>query len=348
MWTFSDLVRSMAHRIATVFVLATLLAGCDGNPWVEEDTGEEGPVNPVDPLPGTETPSASTAITRYEARSEGNGNGYAEDITFDPATDTFSVDNLGFDGANLYERGTAVADLGPYQVYEASSVVNDPVTGTPIPQFQHRLIAGRGNHTEFAIVRTGAYAGYGFGGFVMRRDSTGVVLPTSGQAAYSGSYAGIQDFNGAGGLRYATGDAFVAIDFEDFNDGDAVQGRIDNRRILDVNGNDITASVIADINADFSPDPGDPPISELPVILFRVGPGAIDANGEIRGLLDSTLVDYEGDSASVVIYETGNYYGIVSGEGADQEVVGIIVVESAMPGFDNVTVRETGGFILYR
>ncbi|MBK8440171.1 MAG: hypothetical protein IPL38_12045 [Rhodobacter sp.] len=75
--------------------------------------------------------------------------------------------------------------------------------------------------------------------------------------------------------------------------------------------------------------------------------GAIDANGEIRGFLDSTLVDYNGDGAAITTYESGNYYAIVSGTNAE-EVVGIIVVESAYPGIDNLTVRETGGFILYR
>ncbi len=336
----------MTQRITSVFLLALLLAGCGGNPFLTPPEEPEVDPNLPEELPGTEAPAPNRSITRYEAREEETGNGYAENITFDPATDTFSVDNLGFDGANLYERGAPVASLGPYRVYEASDIVNDPLTGRPIPQFQHRLIAGTGTHTEFAIVRTGAYAGYGFGGFVMRRDG-GVVLPTTGQAGYSGAYAGLQDFQGAGGLRYTTGDAFVAIDFEDFNDGDAVQGRIFNRQIFDMNGNNITAAVIGQINAEFSPEPGDPTISELPTILFRVGPGVIDVNGEIRGFLDSSLVDYRGDGAAVIEYEAGEYYAIVAGPNSE-EVVGIIVVESDYPGIDNLTVRETGGFILVR
>lgn len=347
MWVTFPGSDSMSMRITTVFMLALLLAGCDGNPFLPE----EGPVEP-DPdlppeLPGTNNPTASGAITRYEAREEATGNGYAENITFDASSNTFSVDNLGFDGANLYQRGTAVASLGPYEVYEASSVVNDPLTGRPIPQFQHRLIAGRGTETEFAIVRTGAYQNYGFGGFVMRRDTTGVNLPTTGQAGYSGDYAGLQDFNGSGGLRYTTGDAFVAIDFEDFNNGDAVRGRIDNRRIYDLAGADITASVIDAINDAFSPDAGDPLVTELPTLLFRVGPGAIDPAGEIRGTLGNTLVDWSGQGGRVIEYEVGNYYAIVAGANAE-EVVGIIVVESAFPGIDGLTQRETGGFVLYR
>ncbi len=82
--------------------------------------------------------------------------------------------------------------------------------------------AGTGR-TEFAIVRTGAYRDFGFGGFVMKRNDN-VVLPSSGQAAYTGDYGAVRDFSGATGLEYVTGDMDIAIDFEDFNDGNAVQG----------------------------------------------------------------------------------------------------------------------------
>jgi hypothetical protein len=180
----------------------------------------------------------------------------------------------------------------------------------------------------------------------MKREG-GVVLPTTQQAAYSGDYAAVRDFSGVGGLEYATGDMTMAIDFEDFNAGDAVQGQVTNRQIFDVNGNNITGAVLAAIDAKFDPDDIALPSTELPVLNFRVGPGVIDANGEIRGLLDSVVVDYRGDRPEIVEYEAGNYYAIVSGDNAD-EVVGIIVVESEEPRIDGVSTRETGGFILYR
>ena len=50
-------------------------------------------------------------------------------------------------------------------------------------------------------------------------------------------------------------------------------------------------------------------------------------------------------------YEAGNYYAVISGDatqGGADEVVGIIVVEADDPRSDGVTVRESGGFILYR
>ncbi len=97
----------------------------------------------------------------------------------------------------------------------------------------------------------------------------------------------------------------------------------------------------------FDPDDKVGPSSELPTLLFNVGPGVMDANGEIRGFLDSSVVDYSGERPTSVVYEDGKYYAIVSGENAD-EVVGVIVVESEDARVDGVTVRETGGFILYR
>jgi hypothetical protein len=175
------------------------------------------------------------------------------------------------------------------------------------------------------------------------------VLPTSGQAGiYDGDYAGLIDYNGTNGLRYATGEAHVAIDFNDFNDGDAVQGTISNRRVFNMAGVDITDQVLAQINTEYARGDLDhlgEDLTEIPTLVFRVGPGAIDANGEIRGILDNTLLSRE--SGSNVNYETGNYYAIVAGPNAE-ELVGIIVVESSLPGAGNITARETGGFIAYR
>jgi hypothetical protein len=323
-----------------------LLAACDGNPFLVE------PEPDPEELPGTENPSPNRGIIRVEPRgeagSETEGNGFAEGFTYDAGTDTYTVDNLGFDGANAYERGTQVASLGSYNVYEATATEIDPQTGVAIPQFQHRMVAGvsTSGRTEFAIVRTGAYRGYGFGGFVLKRND-GVTLPTTQQAAYSGDYAAVRDFNGVGGLEYATGDMTIAIDFEDFNAGDAVRGQVTNRQVFDINGNNITSTILAAMDEKFDPDGVAGASTELPTLNFKVGPGVIDANGEIRGFLESAVVDYAGTRPQVVVYEEGNYYAIVSGPDAD-EVVGIIVVEAEDPRLDGVTVRETGGFILYR
>lgn len=334
-------------RVLVALTVSSFLAGCGGNPFLDpaEDPGGTSD-NPVDELPGTDTPSASRGIVRYEDVDDGTGNGYAQSVTYDVGTDTFEVDNLGFDGANAYTRSATEPSAYPFGLYESATVVTDPVSGNPIPQFVHRLVGGDSGKTSFAIVRTGAYTSYGFGGFVLQREG-GVTLPTTGQAVFNGDYAGLRDFNGKPGLEVTSGTTQVAIDFEDFNAGDAVQGTISNRRIYDLNGADITATIVDSINAKYNPDGTGLDIANLPVLNFRVGPGAIDANGEIRGFLDSWVGDYRGGKSGTTTFETGNYYAIVAGDTPD-EVVGVIVVEGEDPLCDNCTARETGGFIAYR
>ncbi len=311
--------------------MLALVAACDGSPW--------GPVEPEPELPpGTKDPTASSPITRTEEVDD-SGNGFAEGMSYDPDTDTFTVDGLAFDGGNVYTRDAAVPSLGPFAVYEARDVVNDPLTGQAIPQFLHKAIYGvdPAGDVSFAIVRTGAYVPYGYGGWIYSRKA-GVELPKSGQAAYSGDYAALRDFDGRGGLEYATGSMNIAIDFADFNDGNGVQGQIYNRRIFDVDGQDITGEVVAALN-----DTYDASVTALPVLNFKVGPGVTTPAGELSGGLNSYIVNNEGDLSQL---EDGKYYAVLSGPNANK-VVGVVVVEGADPRFD-ATVRETGGFILVR
>jgi hypothetical protein len=341
----------MNRTIVPLVAAALALAACDGNPFGPAPTPPPAPPGPVDPggidstrvlPPGTASPSRDRRIVRYEptGTDSAQGNGFVTDVSYDSTTDTFTVDNLGFDGDNRYTRGVRVGSLGPYAVYENADVFNDPRTGAAIGQFTHRALYGvsPSGQTEFAIVRTGAYTGYGFGGFVYQRNGT-VVLPTSGQAAYSGAYAGLRDFEGRGGLEYATGDMVVAIDFNDFNRGNAVQGQVFNRAIFDINGRDITTEVITALS-----DRTGVPQTALPTLLFRVGPGVMDRNGEIVGEIDSSTLTTGG---AVRPFETGKYYAVVSGANAT-EIVGVIVVEADDPRYTGVKVRETGGFLLSR
>ncbi|TDE41174.1 hypothetical protein [Antarcticimicrobium sediminis] len=323
---------------------ALAVSACGGpNPFavVEDSSGSTTP-------PGTKSPSAASAIYRTEPTSEEagyDGNGYATDISYDAAKDTFTVDNLAFDGDNEYSRGTKVKTLaGKYAVYEADTQFTDPENSKPINQYTHRAIYGvsRNGNTNFAIVRTGAYAGYGFGGFIYQRTG-GVTLPSSGQAVYNGVMAGLRDFNGAGGLEYTTADIEIAIDFDDFDDstgtrGDAVDGVITNRKIFDINGLDITDTVIARIETENAIT-----LRSYPTATFTVGPGVMDDNGEILGTVQSYYTDSSGDTQT---FETGNYYAIMSGDKAGQ-IVGVVVMESSIDPIAS-TVRETSGFVVYR
>lgn len=345
-----------AWRRPLAFASILALAACEtaptgsnpltgGAPEEPEAPADEGaPIGGGDVPPGTASPTPDDSLFRYEP-PDGNGNGTAQSISYDAATDTFFVDNLAFDGDNGYSRDDVVGSLGPYAVYENDSTFLDPASGTPILQFQHKALygvstntVGTAPRTQFAIVRTGDYIGYGFGGWVIQREG-GVVLPETGQAIYTGPYGAIRDFQNRGGIEYATGTATVAIDFEDFNSGDAVDGRVTGRTIFDEDGTDITQDYLDALEDEYGGT-----YTALPSLIFTVGPGVMDANGEIRGQLSSSIVNGDGVIEGL---EAGNYYAIVAGDDAG-EVVGVLVVESPDPRSDGVTVRETGGFILYR
>ena len=336
--------------VRTAIFACLVLTACDGNPFIgqpatPEATGEKS----VSTLPGTVNPSSRSSISRSEARDLGpngikvDGNGYAEGYSYDGKNDTFTVDNLAFDGGNTYARSTTIPSVGPAGVYEASSTYADSQTGAQIDQLSYRALFGvsKTGRTNFAIVRTGSYIPYGFGGFLFNRAGD-VTLPTSGQAEYRGTYAGLRDFDGDGGLQITSADMRVAIDFNDFNPdeglaGKAAYGIIDNRKIFDLDGNDITATVLAGINADKTPDFA---LTELPTVLFKIGPGNVDLNGELEG----ELSDYITANGKNETFEDGKYYAVLSGKNAD-ELAGIIVITSDING---TTARETGGFILYR
>lgn len=333
------------HMAAVTLMAASCSGNSLNNGGPTSGGSSSGGTSTTVDLAGSTTVSAGSPITHSEKQDATTGNGYATGMTYDATNDTFTVDNLAFDGGNTYTRDTAVPNLGPYQVYEASSTYQDSLTGTPINQFLYRAIYARSSNTtaggqpttEFAIVRTGAYIPYGFGGFMYQRNGS-VVLPTSGQANYSGKYAGLRDFDGAAGLEYTTGDISIAIDFNDFNDPAGVQGHITNRKIFDVNGNDITSQVLAALSTKTNVTQ-----SVLPTAVFTVGPGTLSAAGEITNGVTSTVTTSSGSQQ----FENGKYYAVLSGQNAS-EVVGIVVLTSQDPRVDGVTARETGGFILQR
>lgn len=351
-------------------LIASLSACSGGNPFEDNATGNSGDgttgggttgggsdvgggsgggISGTDVPPGTASPSPSSKIVRYEALGTGDeeGNGYARSVRYDGDTDTFVVDNLAFDAANVYQRGTDVSSLGAgqYAVYESTTPFPDSSTGDPIDQLGYRAIYGVSKNskngtpaTQFAIVRTGSYVGYGFGGFLYQRNGS-VTLPDTGQATFTGKTAGIRDFNGAGGLEYTTGQLKIDIDFEDFNDvtgtrGDGVKGTLSNRRVFDARGNDITVDVAQRI---------DPTLTAIPTALFKVGPGVLKDSGDVTGEVFSSYTDSDGRTQD---FEEGNYYAVVSGDDPS-EIAGVIVIENDVE-FDDVTVRETAGFIVYR
>ena len=345
----------MARMWILLLLAVATVSGCGGssNPFDDDevvdetpdDSGDDGddgsPISSDRELPpGTGTPEPDASIFRREGQTE-DGGGYVTAVSYNSSDDTFIVDGLAFDGDNTYQRSQgATSTFGGYAIYEGAPSYQDSETGAPIEQFLHRAIYGVSDsgQTEFAIVRSGNYAGYGFGGFVYQRNgSVTLPAPSTGQATYSGGYAGVRVFDGRSGIEYTQGDMTASIDFEDFDGSGAVTGKITNRRVFDENGNDITNDITAAM---------DGTVTSLPVLDLVVAPNALDANGEATGGVISRDPN-DGDD-----YETGTYYAVLS-DGADndldaEEMVGIVVVTSTDPRDTDVEVQETGGFILYR
>ncbi|WP_299028923.1 hypothetical protein [uncultured Sulfitobacter sp.] len=358
----------MKNQIISLALVAGLAACSGGNPFDEPVTpdpdvpdgevigdGEGTGINRDGIPPGTASPSPGESLFRSEPTVDGDGadagNGFATGISYNSADDTFSVDNLAFDGDAPYNRGTIVSSLntnadgnGEFAVYEGLETAVDPVNNDEIRQFVYRAVYGQSRNsftdsdgtvrptTQFAIVRTGSYVNYGFGGFIYQRD-TSVSLPNTLQATFRGKSAGLRDFENAGGLQYTTGDVTLDIDFDDFNDGatirgDGVKGTVSNRRIIDLDGNDVTSRVANELGED---------VTAIPNAVFVVGPDVLDNNGDI-------ITEIQSQFSTGGVYETGTFYAIVSGENPD-EVVGVFVLESE----NTETIsRDTSGFIVYR
>ncbi|WP_298861249.1 hypothetical protein [uncultured Sulfitobacter sp.] len=342
----------MKNQIISLAMIAGLAACSGGNPFdvveTEEVAGGEtdgdGITTDSGVPPGTVSPSAGSTVFRSEplsdaAGAENYGNGFANSVSYNSADDTFTVNNLAFDGDSPYQRGTIVSSLneGRFAVYEAEDSATDPIGGGAIDQLTYRAVYGVSRNrtdtgiptTQFAIIRTGNYIPYGFGGFIYQRDET-VTLPASLQAGYTGSAGGLRDFKSGGGLQYTTSDIRISVDYDDFDDGAAVRGAIENRKVFDIDGNDITSEVANQISEG---------LTELPIARFVIGPGVLQESGDLVGEITANYTDVEGNVAS---YETGNYYAIMSGDNAE-EIIGVFVLESA-----SQSSRDTSGFIAYR
>ncbi len=344
--------------ICLAAVLPLFAAGCTGtNPLADDlaglisnggDTTTESDTNGITITGTTLAPSTTNAngveqIIRYEASDSGFG-GLSRGFTYVSANDTIVIDNIAFDGGNVYVRGNAVSQVNNYPVYEADATAIDPLTGKTIPQVNnYRALVGFSTkqvdgapRSAFAINRTGGYVQYGFGGFVYQRLG-GVTMPTTGQAVFEGDYAGMRVFDTMGGLEYTEGDIQLVVDFNDFNSGATINGDIKNRRAYDINGNLITLG-----------GTGNLALPNLQITVTKDDTG-IAANGEVTGSIGS-FTTASGGAAQA--YETGKYYAILSGDATSAsdggEIVGIIVIESTDPRYTGVKAQETGGFIAYR
>lgn len=240
---------------------------------------------------------------------------YLETVSYDPATDTFTVADLPFDGDGTYDRDDVVASLNGFNVYENNNVTE---------RRAYKALNGtsKSGKTNISIVKTGSYSDIGFGGFVYARNGS-VTLPTNGQATFTGNYAGTRVFDGETGQQYTTGSALLEVDFNKINREEAVEGIIFDRQVFDLDGNLVN---LVD---------GNDVAYALPTLVLENG--FLTDAGETTGGVVSTL-----DGS---VFETGNYYAVLAGDNAE-EIAGIILITSSDPS-SSVIIEETGGFFAY-
>lgn len=345
-------------------------------------------------------------IARTEAR-DGSG-GFAEEFLFDVDDDTLTIDNLAFDGLNVYTRGSAVpaaqdgprlSDLGTIAVYHADITTPDFLTDAPIdqqdpyvalydesdtivvadipadatPEERQAILDAAAPRTRFTVVRTGAYVGYGFGGFGYERAGD-VVLASTGQATFSGDYAGLRVLDQYPEMLVIEGDVSIDIDFDDFNSGAGLKGEITNKQayladgtiypttnrenssritaaeqtILDAQRAALTGSDIYQNETNNEAYEG---TVQLPDVNFvvRGGGETIKGNGEISGEVRSRYINPQ--SGQTEVYDEGAYFAIIAGDTTTPtggEVVGIVKTEAPDSRFLGVNAQETGGFIAGR
>ncbi|RYH02318.1 hypothetical protein EU805_10745 [Salipiger sp. IMCC34102] len=331
----------MIRILTTAALLASLTACGDGQPIID-DPEAQGPDADLDLPPGSEADevSANSDIFRFEPRDD-EGGGLVTDVSYNADNDTFRVDNLGFDGPNVYRRKDGdLATLGGARVYQAQARTPDFLTGDPVEQLTPYIALYREGgglvdgepQVSFAIVRSGGFSNFGAGGYVYERNG-GVVLPDSGQATFSGPYAGLRIFSpGRAGLEYVRGNMTLDIDFEDFNANDAVKGRVTDRRYFDKNGDRVRVF-----------ENGPPDLT----ITIQEGIPSLNADGEIN----VPVVNYIFREGEREVFEEGTFTGIIAGDTTQRpggRVVGVVTVTAEDPREEGSTMKETGGVILTR
>lgn len=297
------------------------------------NTGIEGTGAPGD-IPVTSSPTVNNGIVTMA--------GEATAYRYDAANDYLYVVNLPFDGT----RDDPYIRVEPYPMsnghgrYKAIRVVEDPNTGQEIIQDPYQAVYGvsASGGSEYVVVRTQNYIDEGYYGYVLQRnnfDDAGndmlLIMPTQGQAAYSGDYHGFRVFEGMSGMELVTGKATLSIDFDDFQHNPAVAFNIVDRRIFDVEGNNITTdyphynAVVDGTSVAYHTD-----------FYSEIGEN-LNPDGTIeQGLVNSNLEKFE-----------GTHYGILSGAEAS-EVVGVIRSQHEHPLDNTITIIENGGYIADR
>lgn len=288
----------MMSRVTAGLAVA-LLAGCSGDP-IGFGT------------PGGGGGGGGGAV---DADPQVIAGGEVNNVVFDSATDTITINNLPFDG-QVYTN-TGFAGVNGFGLYETVQVGD---AGTR--KFFALYREAPGAELQVIAVATGDFQDEGIGGFEVTRTAANVTLPTEGEALFTGPYGGIRVLNPAFGgdndVQFTSGVANIAVDFGDFDVVGAVEGQINNRVYFDVNGNFL---------------------GTLPTIILSLS--EIGPNGTVPGGTAQTL-----DAANEVL-DSGTYEALFANE---TEIGGVVILDGpfTQPNGTEIGVNERGVFTVSR
>lgn len=160
--------------------------------------------------------------------------GEVNSVSYNATTDTLVLNNLpGVAGNNVYVR-VPTLDRNGFRAYQNSSGSNTYVA------FYAESASGG---TYAGAVGTGDYVSAGYGGAFFGTSGT-PSMPQSGISVYSGNYSAIRvydDSTTAPKVGFVDGTASIAVDFNDFDIGGAIDSSISGRNAYDESGNALGA-----------------------------------------------------------------------------------------------------------
>lgn len=332
------------------------LASCGPN---NVSVGTGGGTTSATELPGTENPTAGGSIIRFHERDESDGDYYLDSsVEVQDGGATIIVEGMPYDGDA--DRYTQIGTIGDFALYEnADKVAFDPIDGDPIPQLDYLAVHQESANglTYVTIVASSAPDRHGLDGFVFGRNG-GVTLPTTDQARYEGTYAGLRTFEEETRIETISADIVVTIDFENLNSAGAFTFSVTNRVATPETGPTFALPDFGGFAENFALD----------------NQGEFEAEGE-TGVQNSA--SFDPDSGEWTTTEggisagAGTIHGVLAGSNA-QTIAGVLVLEGGdyiigdifldadgLPdaGGDQYfiedtdlsgTVNETGAFIVNR
>ena len=133
-------------------------------------------------------------------------------------------------------------------------------------------------------------------------------LPSTGLVVYTGTYAGLMDFNGDGSLYRTSGDMEIDADYTD----NVIKGFVSNRVIIEL-------------------------AEALPTLILNDTP-------LVDGTFSGVAVSYDGGE----VLESGSYLGLIGGTNAETVGGVIEVTNPKYDEANKITSRDTGVFITTR